>query len=420
MFEKDKKYFPIDTTTACPLKWGWSTILLKTAQTKSCHRCKNIPLTEDNFNDFHNLPHKLKEREIMLQGKWPTEENGGSGHCTFCKVHEDAGEISDRQVHLTIPNLTPKEVLDNNTAIKVTPTILELYLNNTCNMKCVYCGPYFSTQWQSELIKNGNIKINGDTIQRKLDTSDELQKKLFKKTLDWLDKDGHKLKRLHILGGEPFYQHEFNELLDLLKTKKFRHLELNTISNLMVKSDVFFEYIEKIKKLIIDKNIGRFDLTASIDNWGEEAEYARTGLKIEHWKKLFEYCVNEKWIYLNFNNTISCLTIKTLPDLLDYINVQRNNRTINHYGGELVGSINKILHPRIYGKKFWEEDFKKIIQKMDRDKDKLMQKTMRGVYGSLPDTRPDYESIKKMKQYLDTLDKRRNTDWRKVYPYLDI
>ena len=416
MFEKEKKYFPINTATACALKWGWSTILLKTAKTKSCHRCLNLPLTEDNFDDFHNLPHKLKEREIMLQGKWPTKENGGSGHCTFCKVHEDSGEMSDRQRHLTVPNLTPDEILHNNNATKVTPTILEVYLNNTCNMKCVYCGPYFSTQWQSELIKNGNIKIDGDTIQSKLNASDKLQKKLFKKTLDWLDKNGHKLKRLHILGGEPFYQDEFKILLDFLTTKKFPNLELNIVSNLMTKSDVFEGYVEKIKKLLIERRIGRFDLTASIDNWGEQAEYARSGLKIEYWKKTFEYCVEQKWIYLNINNTITSLTIKTFPDLLDYVNCHRKNRPIQHYGGELIGK--ELLHPKIYGKKFWKEDFRQIFSMMDTNDPMLP--IMKGIFESLPDVDPDASMVKKLKNYLDILDIRRNTNWRTTFPYLDI
>jgi len=420
MFEKEKTYFPIKTETACQLKWNWSTILLKSATTGSCHRCKKIPLTEDNFDNFHNLPHKIKEREIMLQGKWPTVENGGSGHCTFCKVHEDVGEFSDRQRHLNVPNLTPVELLKNTQATNITPTILELYLNNTCNMKCVYCGPHFSTQWQSELIKHGDINIDNKTTQSKLDYSDQLQQKLFKKTLEWLDKNGHKLRRLHILGGEPFYQNEFKELIEFLETKKFKNLELNVVSNLMTKPDTFFTYIEKIKKLLIDRKIGRFDLTASIDNWGEQAEYARSGLKIDQWKKLFEYCVNRKWIYLNINNTISCLTIKTLPDLLDYIQSQTKSRIIHHHGGEVVGSLKSILHPKIYGQKFWEEDFKKIINTMANNADKDMSKIMQGVYKSLPDIQPDRDAIKKMKFYLDTLDKRRNTNWRKVYPYLDI
>jgi len=123
---------------------------------------------------------------------------------------------------------------------------------------------------------------------------------------------------------------------------------------------------------------------------------------------------------LNINNTISCLTIKTLPDLLDYLNSQRKIRKISHHGGETVGPIEELLHPKIYGKKFWESDFRKIIQKMDNDEDKQMQKIMRGVYESLPHDEPNYKNIKKMKNYLDTLDKRRNTNWRKTYPYLDI
>ena len=81
-------------------------------------------------------------------------------------------------------------------------------------------------------------------------------------------------------------------------------LKLNSIDKLFnsaiqlgIKEEIFKKYIEQIKTLILDKNIGRFDLTASIDGWGEEAEYARTGLKIEHFIKLFNYVVDQKWIF---------------------------------------------------------------------------------------------------------------------------
>ena len=52
----------------------------------------------------------------MLAGKWPTVENGGSGHCSYCKDIESNGGMSDRLHHLTIPNQTPKELLINPTA----------------------------------------------------------------------------------------------------------------------------------------------------------------------------------------------------------------------------------------------------------------------------------------------------------------
>jgi MoaA/NifB/PqqE/SkfB family radical SAM enzyme len=29
--------------------------------------------------------------------------------------------------------------------VHVTPRILEVYFDNTCNLKCLYCGPHFSS-----------------------------------------------------------------------------------------------------------------------------------------------------------------------------------------------------------------------------------------------------------------------------------
>ena len=70
MFEKEKKYFPKVTDPQCQLKWNWSTLWLNEGTTNSCHRCLRVPLDPNNFDNFHNLPHKIKEREIMLSGKY--------------------------------------------------------------------------------------------------------------------------------------------------------------------------------------------------------------------------------------------------------------------------------------------------------------------------------------------------------------
>lgn len=422
MFEKEQKYFPIKTKTACPLKWGWSTIFLKDGTTSSCHRCSNIKLTKDNFDDFHNLPVKIQERNIMLQGKWPTKENGGTGHCNFCKKHEDVGYTSDRQRHLQIPNMTPVDLYDDATTA-VTPSILELYLNNTCNMKCVYCGPHFSSLWEKEIQKYGDVELQGKAIQKKISYDDAQQNYFFKKTLEWLCKNGHKLKRLHILGGEPFYQNEFAMLLDLFGTKKFPNLELNVVSNLMTKENTFKLYTEKIRKLVKNRKIGRYSLTVSIDNWGKEAEYARSGLRLDYFKKLFDYCVKQKWIKMNVNTTVTNLTIKTFPELIDYIKSHNVKKKIEIYGGEVTGNIvpADLLHPRIFGKKFWESHFIEIFNRLPKqtEQDKLILGIYEGILASLPE-KQDHGQILKFRQYLDLIDKRRGTNWRSVYPYLDI
>ena len=421
MFEKEKKHFPIKTETACPLKWGWSTLFLKSGTTSSCHRCAKVNLSNENFDSFHNHPLKIKEREIMLQGKWPTEKNGGTGHCNFCKKHEDVGKTSDRQRHLSIPNMAPVELEKDDTATTVTPSILELYLNNTCNMKCVYCGPYFSSLWQNEVDKHGNIKIEDKTYQEKLNFNDSTQTIFFKKTLTWLSKHGHKLKRLNVLGGEPFYQKEFELLLDHMEKQSFPNLELNIVSNLMTKEKIFYSCHEKIKNLVKKRKIGRYDLSVSIDNWGAEAEYARYGLKLDYFQKLFEYCVNERWIKMNINTTVTNLTIKTFPDLIQYVLPFRNKKNIDFFGGEVVGHTMDLLHPEIYGQKFWRQDFEKILKALpgSSDQDKFTSGIYDGIFHSLPKNKNE-EKINNFKKYLDMLDSRRNTDWRSVYPYLDI
>ena len=422
MFEKNKKYFPIKKQPACQLKWTWSTLWLSEGTTSSCHRCEIIPLDLDNFDSFHNLPGKLKEREIMLSGKWPTKENGGFGHCEFCKKIEDTGGFSDRMQHLTIPNLSPKELDTDPTATSVTPKILEIEMNSTCNLKCTYCNTKDSSQWNSEAKKFGSLK-NIDGTEMKGYSPRQINPKhrqFFDKTLEWIVKNSHELRRLHLLGGETFYQNELQEMIDTLKKIKNKHLELNIISNLMVKEETFKNYIEQIKRLIINKNIGRFDLTTSIDGWGPEAEYARSGLKCDHWEKLFSYAVEQRWMTINTNQTITVLTVRTIPKLIEVVNRYRkiNPKIATHFGMVLKRPW---MHPDIFGKKFWSDDIKNILNVMptDNERDLIAKKYMEGTFNQLS-LESDKKQIENLKNFLDQIDKRRKTNWREVYPYLDI
>ena len=132
------KFFPIKTDTACQLKWNWSTLYLHQGKTASCHRTGWSQITPDTFDSFHNTPEKLQDRQYMLAGQWPANS------CAYCREIEAVGGTSDRQLHLTIPNLVPRELDADTTAISVTPTILEIFLNNTCNLSCLYCLPSLS------------------------------------------------------------------------------------------------------------------------------------------------------------------------------------------------------------------------------------------------------------------------------------
>ena len=111
--------FPIRNDTACVYKWGWNTFRLYNATSSSCHRVNPVAVSLDKFDDFHNTPEVLNDRQKMLAGKWP-----GRG-CEYCENVEKQGGVSDRLYHNNIPGLTPVD-FDPAGDQKVTPRIVEL------------------------------------------------------------------------------------------------------------------------------------------------------------------------------------------------------------------------------------------------------------------------------------------------------
>jgi hypothetical protein len=115
--KKDRYIFPIQTKTACKLKWSWSSIYLTTETTASCHRTHKHKFDVDSFN-FHNTPEEIADREKMLQGEWPAIG------CDYCKNIESAGGQSDRITNLELHGFeSPPELDHDKNATIVTPTI---------------------------------------------------------------------------------------------------------------------------------------------------------------------------------------------------------------------------------------------------------------------------------------------------------
>jgi organic radical activating enzyme len=406
------KYFPIKTETACKLKWNWNTIRLYTGVTSSCHRVIGDTITADTFDDFHNTPKKLQDRKLMLSGQWPT------GGCEYCKNIEDAGGSSDRLFHLKIPGQIPPELEVDPTAVEITPTIVEVYFDNVCNMSCLYCWDGFSSQIQQENRQFGrfekqNVVIDNRAI--KVENFDQLTQSFWK----WMEKNYNTLGRFHVLGGEPFYQKQFETCLEFLSTHSNEQLEFNVVSNIMIPHQRFVEQINKIHALVETKKIKRFDLTVSIDCFGPEQEYVRFGLNLNQWRQNFEYLVKQTWITLNINQTLSGLTIKTVPDLLEYINPLRQNREIGHYFSTVVKTHN-FLHPEIFGPGFWKQDFDKILNNMPEHtwQQSEAKKYMQGIQRQIDSSPRNQEKINQLAIFLDEIDRRRGLDWKVTFPWL--
>ena len=405
------KYFPIKTGVACPLKWTWNTVRLQEGTTASCHRVVNVPLDLENFDSFHNNETWISHRKMQLAGEFP------QAGCQYCENIEKAGGVSDRMTHLKIPNLVPPELEADPTALVVTPRILEVFLDNTCNLACIYCDESNSTRIEHENKKFG-YEIKGIPIINQIDRHkdfEQLQDKFFL----YLKKNYHHFKRLHILGGEPFFQDSFSRLMSVVESNTNPDLELNIVTNLMVSEKKLQKFIDTVKQLILNRQIKRLDITVSLDGWGPEQEYIRYGLNLKTFQQNFELLLKHKWIIMNVNGTITSLSIRTMPELIKILNQYRSKRKI-HHTFSLVDN-RPHLHPRIFGPGFFDKDFDNIINCMTSNTEWTRNQLdyMIGIKKSLSNSVENREQLRNLKLYLDELDRRRNLNWYSLFPWLN-
>lgn len=416
-----KRIFPIKNDPACLLKWSWSTIFFNSGTSASCHRTQKYAIDPDNFDQFHNAPEKLTARQLMLDGKWP-----GAG-CQYCKKVEDMGQTSDRQFQLEQqqdPGLTPPELFKNNQSVSVTPTILEVYFTNTCNMACVYCGPHHSSLWEEENRKYGNLFKDSDPYSVKNSQSNPNYDKMVADLWSYLAADNHylTLRRFHILGGEPFLLKELDESIDFWDTHGNPDLVFSIITNLNIPTTRFQRYLDRFEQLVKQHKIWKFQITASLDGWGLEEEYVRYGLNLETWERNFKLILDKPWITPSINSTLSSLSIKQLPALVNKMKEWNALRPVD--SESIIFSFNYTTNytsPLIFGKGVFDDDFTLTLSLLDKKSEFQIgiYRALDSIGATISSSTRNPESIKVLKKYLDQIDQRRNLDWRKTFPWLD-
>jgi MoaA/NifB/PqqE/SkfB family radical SAM enzyme len=416
------KKFPIVTDTSCLLKWAWSTVFLSLGRTSSCHRCDHDVVTADTFGTFHNTERKIQSRQLMREGIWP------QAGCQYCEKIENAGGVSDRMHQFNKGDdqyYTPQELVDNPLLDSVTPTILDIYFTNTCNMACLYCGPHFSTVWETENRKHGAFHKGPvnlyTTDSRMVNNYDEMLSKFW----EWMEKNYLGLRSMQILGGEPFFQDELIQTLEFFETHSNPDLSINIISNLKVPFSKLTNVIERFQELVNQKKIQQIHVSASLDCWGPQQEFVRWGLDLEEFTKNMEYLARSN-VILGVNGAISALTIKTMPDYLDMLGYWSSIRPASipkeplHYSFMSVTDPH-YMNPDIFPTGTFEEDFKKILQKMPGKYENVRTNNynhMLGIAKQIESTPARPEQIQGLKVYLDEMTRRRGVDWKPLFPWL--
>jgi len=310
------------TPTFCLAKWQHVTMYLQTGETHSCYHPQphKIPLAElkDNPSALHNTMHKKLERKEMLEGKKPEG-------CQYCWNIEAMGPdyISDR--HIRNASIFTEERYEQASKgawdQNINPEYLEINFGNECNFKCGYCHPKHSSSYYKEIKDHGPydmVKNHRNDIDW-FKIYEEEENPYVEAWWRWWPEVRKTLTILRITGGEPLLQQSTWRLLEDLENNPLPDLELNINSNFGVKPILLDRLTEKVNNLIENKKIKDFKIFTSMDTWGPQAEYIRTGLDIELWERNLNTYLTKTNLPITFMITFNILTVPNFSTLLTKI-----------------------------------------------------------------------------------------------------
>lgn len=338
--------------TFCIAKWKQVTLHLHNGRTHSCHHPypHPIPLNEIQADPsaLHNTQHKIRQRELMLNGKRPPE-------CQYCWNVEDlegfknnsifSDRITKSSESWALPFL--QEAAQSKT--NVNPSYVEVSFSNLCNFKCSYCSPIYSSKWQEEVETHGpyrtSAKFNNLEYFKSIGEMPLSAKQpnpyveAFWKWWPDLIKDLHVFR---ITGGEPLLNDNTYKILDYLSDNPKPNLKLAVNTNGNAPQKLMDEFIQKTGALLNQKKIEGLHIFTSLDGYGSYAEYGRHGLNYSAWLKNANKILSE---IPETQLTIMCTTnIFSIPEFHKFLEMILELKTL-YPGHRVTSDINILRFP---------------------------------------------------------------------------
>lgn len=282
--------------------------------------------------------------------------------CNIC-YRDGNSSMRARSVREYINNIDVlnlvNETIKNDGYANHTAKILELKPNNLCNLKCIMCNAYDSSQIEKELNELGRkyhgIKVSDSGRLREINIGipgawlGENNNYMLPdmSEFDWaespefwssLEKILPSIEILSFAGGEPTINPIVNKILEYCVEKDFaKNIHVLISSNFTNLNKKFFQLMPEYKK---------FELIASIDGMGEVQEYTRFP---SNWTMIESNFLKAK-DYMKYPNvkiltniTVNILTIAYLPKLLSWIEEHAESYP---YYNEWPYNINLINYPK--------------------------------------------------------------------------
>jgi len=281
----------MNNTTACSKSWTDVNIDFKSGTLGHC--CKSVyydiptKLTSDFFSNSELIQ---KRRQDTLDGKQHQD-------CKECWNEVNQG----RKSYINYWNKW--ENFDNVKADVPQIENIEIELDNTCDLSCLYC----AAEQSSSIAKEEGIKI--------VDRTSKEQIEAFKHWLKSTIEASEEILQLTFSGGEPTASKLFYELIEYIGTLDTSKVKIDVITNGNSKP-----YL--LKKLInaIENSTARWSITISNESYKEDSQLIRYGLD---WNRFEEnvktYASTENIEHIHFGTTLSNVAVPTFPLYVKWI-----------------------------------------------------------------------------------------------------
>jgi len=130
------------------------------------------------------------------------------------------------------------------------------------------------------------------------------------------------LHTFRITGGEPLLANDTFKVLDYIIDEPNPNKELNLAinSNLGIPDNLVDKMIEKLKRIEDEDRVKEMVIFTSADTWGEQAEYIRNGLEFNRfWDNVNKVLDSLDRVVLTFMSTYNALSVPNYSKLIDGI-----------------------------------------------------------------------------------------------------
>lgn len=311
----------------CLAKWTQVTMHLGIGLTHSCHHPAQhkIPISEIKRDPsaLHNTRYKKLQRKEMLEGGKPKE-------CNYCwNIEDNTNNFSDRIFKSSEPWSLPyfDQIKDSHWREEFNPRYVEVSFSNTCNFKCAYCGPQYSSKWVEEIEKFGGYKTSTNynnidelIVKKEMPYKHSEYNPYIEAFWEWwpdLYKDLHTFR---ITGGEPLLSKDTFKVLEYIQNnwEQNPNLSLAINTNLGVPDNLIDRFIEIAEDLCNNNKVKELIIFTSVEAKDKQAEYVRFGLDYEKfWSNIDKILTKLPKVTINIMATFNALSVFTYGDVIE-------------------------------------------------------------------------------------------------------